>query len=104
MRERIEQILEEIGIEYRYHHFEEAEAIPPPFICWITSGTANTAADGKTYVQAQNIDIELYCDERDFELEAKIECVLDKHEIFWNKEDVYIESEKMYETIYGVEV
>ena len=31
-RERIEAILDVLEIEYRYHHFEECEAVNPPFI------------------------------------------------------------------------
>ena len=31
-RERIEAILDVLEIEYRYHHFEECEAVNPPFM------------------------------------------------------------------------
>lgn len=49
-RERIEAILDVLEIEYRYHHFEECEAVNPPFICWLMQETRNFSADGKVYL------------------------------------------------------
>ena len=45
-KERIEAILDVLEIEYRYHHFEEREAVNPPFICWLIPETRNFSADG----------------------------------------------------------
>lgn len=102
--EEIESMLEEIGIEYRYHHFEESEAVNPPFICWITPGNNNFAADGKVYAKSIELDIELYTDQKDMLLEEKVEQVLEEHEIYWKKTETYIESENMYEVLYEMEV
>lgn len=99
-KEQIEEILNQIGLEYRYHHFEEDEAVPPPFICWLIPDSNNFAADGKVYFQSDRVYIELYTDLKDFELEKKVETVLDQKEIFWEKSEEYIESEKMYEVLY----
>lgn len=103
-KEKIEQILKETRIPFRYHHFETDEAVNPPFICWLSPGSDNFSADGKVYHRADEVDIELYTDERDFELEEKIEAILDKNELFWNKTELYIESENMFETLYELEV
>ena len=102
--EGIESMLDEIGVEYRYHHFEENEAVNPPFICWTMPGNNNFAADGKVYAKAIELDIELYTDQKDMLLEEKVEQVLEEHEIYWKKTEAYIESENMYEVLYEMEV
>lgn len=103
-KEQIEKMLDETGIEYRYHHFETEEAVAPPFICWLTPGSNNFAADGKVFFEVNKLDVELYTDSKDMELEEKIEDVLEEHGIFWKKTEIWIESEAMYEVLYEMEV
>lgn len=102
--QEIEGMLDEIGIPYTYHHFTAAKAVEPPFICWLTPGSNNFAADGMVYHQGMQLDIELYTDKKDQEMEERIEAVLNQHEIYWEKSEVYVESEKMYEVLYEMEV
>ncbi len=45
-----------------------------------------------------------YCDSKDPALEATLEAVLDEHGIFYNKTEVWIESEKLYEVLYTFEM
>ena len=47
--------------------------------------------------------MELYTDEKNPELEEMLEAVLDQHGIFYNKTEVWIESEKLYEVLYSFE-
>lgn len=103
-KENIEEMLNNIGIEYRYHHFETEEAIEPPFMVWLIPGYDNFPADGMTYYSAAALNIELYTDFKDFGLESEIENVLNRYEIFWDKKETYIESENMYEVLYEMEV
>ena len=37
-------------------------------------------------------------------MEEKVEAVLDRHGIFYNKTETFIESEKLYETLYIFEM
>ena len=55
-------------------------------------------------MEFSNLNIELYTDEKDPELEDRVEAVLNAHEIFWNKSEVWIESEKLYEVLYQMTV
>lgn len=50
-KDQIEQMLGEMGIPFRYHHFtqKEMQDIPLPIVVWLTPGTDNFFADGKTY-------------------------------------------------------
>ena len=56
------------------------------------------------YVEFSNLSIELYTDEKDPELEDRVEAVLNSHELFWNKSEVWIETEKLYEVLYQMTV
>ena len=80
--ERLIAIMDEIGLPYAYHHFAEGEGPDPPFLCFLTSGSDNFAADGKAYYKIDEIHIELYTDRKDPALEGSVEAVLDRHGIF----------------------
>lgn len=44
----------------------------------------------------------MYTDFKD--LESRVEGVLDGHEIFYNKSETWIQSEKLYEVMYAFEM
>ena len=94
-------ILAEIGLSFAYHHFAEGESPDPPFICYLTPGSDNFAADGKVYYKIDEYHIELYTDRKDPELEDSVEAVLDGHGVFYDKSEVWIDSEKLYEVMYS---
>ena len=102
--EELLQILGEIQIPFAYHHFAEGEAVEPPFICYLLPGSNNFSADGKVYHKINEVHIELYTDLKDLAVEQQVEDVLDEHEIFYNKSEVWIESEKLYEVLYSFEM
>ena len=97
------QLMEEIGLPFAYDHFAEGESPDPPFITFLLPGSDNFAADGKVYLKINEVHIELYTDEKNPETEALVEAVLDAHEIFYDKSEVWIESEKLYEVLYSFE-
>ena len=97
-------MLSEIGLPYAYHHFAEGEAPDPPFICYLTPGSDNFVADGKVYYKIDEYHIELYTDIKSPETEAQLEAVLDQHGIFYDKSEVWIESERLYEVLYQFEI
>ena len=102
--EELVQILGEMQIPFAYHHFAEGEAVEPPFICYLLPGSNNFSADGKVYHKINEVHIELYTDLKDLAVEQQVEDVLDEHEIFYNKSEVWIESEKLYEVLYSFEM
>ena len=97
------QLMEEIGLPFAYDHFAEGESPEPPFITFLLPGSDNFAADGKVYWKITEVHIELYTDEKNPETETLVEAVLDAHEIFYDKTEVWIESEKLYEVLYSFE-
>ena len=97
-------ILDGIGIPFAYDHFAEGESPEPPFICYLLPGSDNFAADGQVYFRISEVRVELYTDRKDPETEAKVEAVLDAAGIFYNKSEVWIQSEKLYEVLYSMEI
>ena len=73
---------------------KNVEAVNPPFICWLIPETRNFSADGKVYFKSDKVDIELYTDEKDFELEERVEAALDAADLFWQKSEQYIKIRK----------
>ena len=101
--EELLQMLEEMGLPFAYHHFAEGESPEPPFVCYLLPGSNNFSADGKVYYKINEVRIELYTDWKDLAVEQGVEAVLDEHGIFYNKSEVWIESEKLYEVLYTFE-
>ena len=98
------RLLEETGIPFAYDHFAEGESPDPPFICYPLPQSNNFSADGKVYLKVSSVNIELYTDSKDLSVEQKLEAVLDTHGIFYDKTEVWIESEKLYEVLYLFEM
>ena len=96
-------IMSEIDIPSAYDHFAEGESPAPPFICYLIPGSDNFAADGKAYFKAEQVHLELYTDRKDQDTEKLVEAVLDSHGIFYDRTEVWIESEKLYEVLYYFE-
>jgi len=97
-------MLGEIGLPFAYDHFAEGEAVNPPFLVYLYPRANNFAADGVAYYKIDRMQIELYTDKKDIELEEKVEAVLDKYGFFYSKSETWISSEKMYEVLYETEV
>ena len=97
------ELMEEIGIPFAYDHFSEGESPDPPFITFLIPASDNYAADGGVYVKIEVVHLELYTDEKNPETEQLVETVLDQHGIFYDKTEVWIESEQLYEVLYAFE-
>lgn len=103
MMDEIITILKELGISFAYDHFAEGEGPDPPFICYRCPNSDNFAADGTVYFPITEIHIELYTDQKDPETEKKLEDLLVKGGIFFDKTETWIDSEKLYEVLYSFE-
>jgi hypothetical protein len=56
------------------------------------------------YFKINEVRIEVYTDRKDLAVESKVEAVLDDRGIFYNKSEVWIGSEKLYEVLYSFEL
>ncbi len=102
--DKLLKIIKAVGIPFAYDHFAEGKSPEPPFICYLLPDSDNFAADGKVYFKANEVHIELYTDTKDLSVEQKVEAVLDEHGIFYDRSEVWIESEKLYEVLYSFEM
>ena len=102
--EELAAMLQKMEIPFAYDHFAEGESPEPPFICYLLPGSDNFAADGMAYFKISEVRLELYTDRKDLAVERKVEDVLDSQEIFYDKTEVWIQSEKLYEVLYSFEV
>ena len=102
--DKIVEILQALGIPFAYDHFAEGESPEPPFICYRRPGSNNFSADGRVFFKADEVNIELYTDKKDPTVEKQVEDALDAEGIFYNKTEVWIESESLYEVLYSFEM
>ena len=98
------EMLEETSLPIAYDHFTEGEAPEPPFICFLYPSSDNFSADGQVYVKISEIHVELYTDEKNPQTEEKLEAVFDRYGIFYEKTEVWIESETLYGVLYSFEM
>ncbi len=102
--DRLVKIIEAMHLPFAYDHFAEGESPDPPFLCYLIPGNDNFSADGRAYYKINEVHVEVYTDYKNVELEEQIEAVLDEHGIFYEKSEVWIESEKLYEVLYIFEM
>ncbi len=93
-------IVQEIDYPNAYDHFAEGEAPELPYILYLVPESNNFAADNYAYFKVNEVHIELYTDRKDLTAEQKVEAVLDRHGIFYNRSETWIESEQLYEVLY----
>lgn len=104
---QIAAMVASMGFPYAYYQFDENPDNPPPnppFICFYYPNAVDMKADNINYARINALIIELYTDEKDFEAETAIEAVLLANEIPFDKTETYIDSEKMFQITYTMEV
>ncbi len=97
-------MVEEMGLPYAYDHFAEGESPEPPFLVFLFPRSNNFSADGKVYQKINQLQLELYTDRKQPNLEKRVEVVLDSHDLFYDKSEVWIPDEKLYELLYTTEI
>lgn len=95
--EELKNRAETSGFKYAYNNFKK-DTVPPHLIVHCID-TDNFGADNKIYFVNTNIQLELTTIKKDLVLENKIETEI-LHDIYWEKQETYIESEKVYNVSY----
>lgn len=95
-------ILKSAGLPVAYHHYDDPPA--PPYVVYLFADSNNFGADNKVYVKSNRYLVELYTTKKDLEAEQRVEDVLNAAEIYYDKSEGFIESEKMYQVVYEIEV
>ena len=102
--ESIKELLDEIGLPYTYHHWDEENVPELPWIVFDYAEQNDFLADDSVYQKITALQIDLYTDRKDLQTEAMVEQVLEQNGIVYTKEETYIASEKMYEITYETEL
>ena len=102
--DEIMTMMQETGLPFAYDHFAEGESPVPPFAVFLLPSSNNFGADNKVWQKINQLRIELYTDFKQPNIETQIETVLDTHGLFYDKTEVWIDSERLYEVAYEMEV
>lgn len=100
----ISDMIKAIGLPYAYYEFPDNTEQEPPFICFYYPDSDDLYADNVNYVGIRRLYIELYTDEKDFAQEAAVETALNSNGLSFRKSELYIDSERMYQITYSMEV
>ncbi|WP_342546127.1 hypothetical protein [Lysinibacillus sp. FSL K6-4013] len=99
------ELLGTLGLPIAYNHFKTTSTNPPPdppFIVYLEEDSNNFGADNKSWKQIVNYRIEVYSDDKDLDLEEKIEKLLDDNGIFYDTDETYIDQESLYQRMYFI--
>lgn len=106
--QEINTMLGQTGLPKTYYSWPEddpANPVPPlPYLVWYFPDSDNFAADDQVHAHIETLNIELYTAQKDFETEAAVEAILAENHMVWERQESWIESEKMFEVLYQTEV
>lgn len=95
--------LASLEIPVKYRAFKVGEAPSLPYILFYVENNEGTLkADNFNYVKVSNVTIELYSEEKDIELEEKLEAILDSNKIEYDIFEMYLDTEDMHEVAYEI--
>ena len=94
--------LDKIGLPLSYNHFTTPPT--PPYLIYTFIDDNDLMADNINYVDIEMYQIELYTDKRDIVSEKKVEDKLKEIELPYRKFGTWIDSEKLYQTVYEISI
>jgi len=96
-------LLKTLDIPVAYDHFDSDKQIPLPFIAYREQDLDTFRADGITYYQFYNYEIELITAKKEVALERRLEGLLTNNKIPYDKtEEVWDNDEKIYHIFYEI--
>ena len=98
--DKVCKMLKQIELPLAYNHFKSEQN--PPYLVYMISETESFAADNKVYHKEDRFAIELYTAKKDTLLETRLEVLLEDHEVYYEKYEAYIDTEKMYQIRYEI--
>lgn len=101
---QISQMLETVGLPYAYYQFPNDTPQAPPFLIFYFENSDDVYADNRNYQRITELTIEFYSDTKDFFYEALIEDTLNANGLTYTKDEQFLDSEHMHETVYEMEV
>ena len=96
--------LEQLDIPIQYRAFSVGQAPELPYLIFYVNDSDNVFADNSNWFDVLNVICELYTDNKDIELETKIQKLFYDNEIEYNSTETFIDSENMYLKAYDVTI
>lgn len=97
-------ILDTIGLQYTYRSFPIGNVPELPYFVFYFPSSDDFSADNINYVRIDNVNIELYTENKDFETEKQVETILTQNGFYFDKSETYIQQEQMYEVLYTIQI
>ena len=94
--------LEQLEIPIQYRSFSVGHAPELPYLIFYENDSDNIFADNSNWFDVLNVVCELYTDNKDIELETKLQKLFYDTEIEYNSTETFIDSENMYMKAYDV--
>ena len=101
---QVADMIRSAGLQTAYYQYPVNQVPPLPYTVYYYPNTDNFGADDKVYTNISVLNIELYTKDKSPTVEAQLEAVLASNNLFWNKTEAYLDSEKMYEVLYEMEI
>lgn len=102
--QEVKELVAGIGLPYAYYQFPDGTGQIPPFVCWFFAGSDDFEADDRNYQPIRTLNLEIYTDQKDFDLEMEVEALLDERDLPYYKEETYIKDQRLFMTSYEMEV
>ena len=96
--------LEKLDIPIQYRAFQVGHAPSLPYLIFYENDSDNIFADNSNWFDVLNVVCELYSDNKDIELETKLQKLFYDTEIEYNSTETFIDSENMYLKAYDVQI
>ena len=93
-----------IGLDYAYNHFTDDTEHELPYICFYFSEAEDFVADDTNYQKIRPLDIELYTENKDYDIEETVENALNEAGLVYDKSETFLESELMYMVVFTTSV
>lgn len=97
-------ILDTINLPYTYRSFPIGNVPELPYFVFYFPSNDDFSADNINYVRIDNVNIELYTENKDFETEKQVETILTQNGFYFDKSETYIQQEQMYEVLYTIQI
>lgn len=102
--DKVADMLDEIGLPFTYRFYPEGSVPDLPYIVFYYPSRDDFGADNVNYVRIENVNVELYTENKDFATEALVETVFKNHGIYYEKTETYLSTEQMYECLYEIQI
>lgn len=92
------------GLPYAYYQFEQNTVQAPPFLCFFFGPSSDFQADNTNFQPIRELNIELYTDQKNFEMEENLEKAFDALNLTYFKEETHLDKERLHMTAYTMDV